>query len=112
MTFSQIQDALKPLWKYAGAQIAGRWNRQCYEEEPGIKFPMPPAPAADVLDGAGDEDFRQSLDEMCMSLNELAQDAIEVTFYDTGVRRGREPRRRIARRFRDALRRADPAAIM
>ena len=33
----------------------------------------------------GDEDFRQSLDEMCMSLNELSQAgaAIEVTFYDT-----------------------------
>jgi hypothetical protein len=33
---------------------------------------------------AGDMDFRQSLDEMCMSLNELAEQgaAIEVTFYD------------------------------
>jgi hypothetical protein len=32
----------------------------------------------------GDEDFRQALDEMCMALNELAQDGapIEVTFYD------------------------------
>jgi len=33
----------------------------------------------------GDEDFRQSLDEMCMGLNEIADQgaAIEVTFYDT-----------------------------
>ena len=33
----------------------------------------------------GDEDFRQSLDEMCMGINELAEQgaAIEVTFYDT-----------------------------
>ncbi|MEQ1659044.1 MAG: DUF6806 family protein, partial [Hylemonella sp.] len=32
-----------------------------------------------------DDDFRQSLDEMCMNLNELSQAgaAIEVTFYDT-----------------------------
>src|SRR5690606_19461737 len=32
----------------------------------------------------GDENFRQQLDEMCMSLNELAEQgaAIEVTFYD------------------------------
>ncbi len=32
----------------------------------------------------GDDDFRQALDEMCMGLNELAQDGapIEVTFYD------------------------------
>jgi hypothetical protein len=34
---------------------------------------------------AGDEDFRQELDEMCMALNELAEQgaAIEITFYDT-----------------------------
>jgi hypothetical protein len=34
---------------------------------------------------AGDEDFRQALDEMCMALNELAEQgaALEVTFYDT-----------------------------
>ena len=33
---------------------------------------------------SGDDDFRQSLDEMCMSLNELtaAGAPIEVTFYD------------------------------
>ncbi|WP_219924982.1 DUF6806 family protein, partial [Halomonas sp. ND22Bw] len=33
----------------------------------------------------GDEDFRQELAEMCMALNELAEQgaAIEVTFYDT-----------------------------
>jgi hypothetical protein len=33
----------------------------------------------------GDEDFKQALDEMCMSLNELAERgaSIEVTFYDT-----------------------------
>src|SRR5256885_11176084 len=33
----------------------------------------------------GDEDFRQSLDDMCMGINELAEQgaAIEVTFYDT-----------------------------
>jgi hypothetical protein len=33
----------------------------------------------------GDEDFRQALDEMCMSLNELSESGapIEVSFYDT-----------------------------
>jgi hypothetical protein len=32
----------------------------------------------------GDDDFKQALDEMCMSLNELSEQgaAIEVTFYD------------------------------
>jgi hypothetical protein len=34
---------------------------------------------------AGDDDFRQVLDEVCMNLNEVAAQgtAIEVTFYDT-----------------------------
>ena len=34
---------------------------------------------------AGDDDFRQVLDEVCMNLNEVAAlgAAIEVTFYDT-----------------------------
>jgi len=33
---------------------------------------------------AGDEDFRQTLDDVCMNLNEVAETgaAIEVTFYD------------------------------
>ena len=33
---------------------------------------------------AGDDDFRQSLDDMCMNLNEIAATgaSIEVTFYD------------------------------
>jgi hypothetical protein len=41
----------------------------------------------------GDEDFRQSLDEMCMSLNELSQEgaAIEVTFYDAEFDEEEEP---------------------
>jgi hypothetical protein len=41
----------------------------------------------------GDEDFRQSLDEMCMSLNELSQEgaAIEVTFYDAEFDEDEEP---------------------
>src|SRR5438105_1956710 len=41
----------------------------------------------------GDEDFRQSLDEMCMSLNELSAQgaAIEVTFYDADFDEEEEP---------------------
>jgi hypothetical protein len=46
-----------------------------------------------VLDGRRRQDFRQQLDEMCMSLNELAEEgaAIEVTFYDAEFDEEEEP---------------------
>lgn len=84
VTFDQLQDALTPLWKYAGAKSLAAAAQSAYEEEPGIRFDA----TAHVLQMCwtvpGDEDFRQSLDEMCMSLNEISQQgaAIEVTFYD------------------------------
>ncbi len=82
--FGQLQDALKPLWKYAGARSLADGSISAYEEEPGIRFD----PKEHVLQMCwtvrGEEDFRQSLDDMCMNLNELAERgaAIEVTFYD------------------------------
>ena len=82
--FDQLQEALTPLWKYAGARSLAAGAASAYEEEPGIQFD----PKAHMLQMCwtvrGDEDFRQSLDEMCMGLNELAEQgaAIEVTFYD------------------------------
>lgn len=85
VVFGQLQDALKPLWKYAGARSLADAAESSYEDEPGIKFD----PQEHVLQMcwtvAGDDDFRQALDEMCMNLNDLAQAgaAIEVTFYDT-----------------------------
>jgi hypothetical protein len=84
VVFQQIQEALKPLWKYAGAKSLADGAASAYEEEPGIQF----EPKEHLLQMCwtveGDEDFRQALDEMCMSLNELSQTgaAIEVTFYD------------------------------
>ncbi len=84
VTYAQIQDALKPLWKYAGAKSLADGAGSSYEEEPGIEF----EPKEHVLSMCwtvpGDEDFRQALDEMCMSLNDLAAQgaALEVTFYD------------------------------
>lgn len=83
--FEQIQDALKPLWKYAGARSLTDGAVSAYEEEPGIKFDAQERVLQICWTVRGDDDFRQSLDEMCMSLNELAElgAAIEVTFYDT-----------------------------
>jgi hypothetical protein len=81
-SFEQIQEALKPLWKYAGARSLADGANSVYEEEPGIRLEHMLQICWTV---AGDEDFRQALDEMCMALNELAEQgaAIEVTFYDT-----------------------------
>jgi hypothetical protein len=84
VTYAQIQDALKPMWKYAGAKSLADGAQSVYEEEPGIKFDAPEHLLRMCWTVPGDEDFRQSLDEMCMSLNELSGEgaAIEVTFYD------------------------------
>ena len=84
VTYAQIQDALKPLWTYAGAKSLADGAESAYEEEPGIKFDASEHLLTMCWTVAGDEDFRQQLDEMCMSLNELAEEgaAIEVTFYD------------------------------
>ena len=94
VTYAQLQDALKPLWTYAGAKsladgagqrLRGRARHQV-RRAPSTCFSM-------CWTVAGDEDFRQSLDEMCMSLNELAEQgaAIEVTFYDAEFDEEEEP---------------------
>ena len=84
VTYAQLQEALKPLWTYAGAKSLADGAESAYEEEPGIKFDAPERLLTMCWTVAGDVDFRQQLDEMCMSLNELAEEgaAIEVTFYD------------------------------
>jgi hypothetical protein len=85
VTFAQIQEALTPLWKYAGAKSLADGATSVYEEEPGIRFEQKDHVLQMCWTVPGDEDFRQALDEMCMALNELAAQgaAIEITFYDT-----------------------------
>lgn len=81
---NQLQDALRPLWKYAGALSLEDGAVSSYSEEPGIVFNAQEHSLQLCWTVPGDDDFRQSLDEMCMNLNELtaAGAAIEVTFYD------------------------------
>ncbi|HMZ87253.1 MAG TPA: hypothetical protein PKN26_09230 [Giesbergeria sp.] len=83
--YDQLQDALKPLWKYAGARSLADGAASAYEEEPGIQFDAKAHTLQMCWTVRGDEDFRQSLDDMCMGLNDLAEQgaAIEITFYDT-----------------------------
>jgi len=115
VVFNQIQDALRPLWSYAGARSLQDGAVSAYEEEPGIKFDTQEHLLQICWTVAGDEDFRQSLDEMCMNLNELAQQgaAIEVTFYDADYdeedeQSGQESRDDFVMLFVGP----DPAAIM
>ena len=84
VNFAQLQEALKPLWSYAGAKSLAKGAASAYEEEPGIKFDADKHLLQMCWTVPGDEDFRQSLDELCMGLNELAEMGapIEVTFYD------------------------------
>lgn len=81
----QLQDALAPLWRYAGARSLSEGAKSLYDEEPGIVFDAKEHQLQVCWTVAGDEDIRQILDEMCMNLNELcAQGAsIEVSVFDT-----------------------------
>ena len=84
VTFEQLQEALKPIWRYSGAKSLVAAAESSYEEEPGIRFDAKKHLLQMCWTVPGDEDFRQALDEMCMGLNDLAEAGapIEVTFYD------------------------------
>lgn len=84
VSFEQLQEALKPLWKYAGSRSLAAGAASVYEEEPGIRFDAAKHLLQMCWTVPGDDDFRQALDEMCMGLNDLAEAGapIEVTFYD------------------------------
>lgn len=80
-----VQEALKPLWAYAGANSLAAGARSSYEEEPGIRFNAKEHLLQICWTVPGDEDFRQVMEEACMGLNDIAATGapIEVSFYDT-----------------------------
>ncbi len=82
--FSSVEDALKPLWLYAGAKSLAGGSTSSYEEEPGIRFDPQEHLLQMCWTVAGDEDFRQVMEEACMGLNDIAATGspIEVSFYD------------------------------
>jgi hypothetical protein len=82
--FDQLQEALKPLWTYAGAKSLADGAASAYEEEPGIRHDTNDHVLQVCWTIKGEDDFRQVLDEVCMGLNDLtrAGAALEVTFYD------------------------------
>jgi hypothetical protein len=79
-----IQEALKPLWLYAGARSLAEGASSLYEEEPGIRFDADLHRLQLCWTVQGDEDFRMVMEDLCMNLNDLsaAGAQIEVTFYD------------------------------
>ena len=85
VAFAQIQEALKPLWAYAGAKSLADGAASAYEDEPGIRFDAPQHLLQVCWTVSGDEDFRQVIEETCMALNDIAAAgaALEVSFYDT-----------------------------
>jgi uncharacterized protein (DUF2267 family) len=85
VTYAQLQDALKPLWAYAGASSLAKGAVSSYEEEPGIRVDEKEHVLHMCWTVSASEDFRNCLEEMCMNLNELASagTAIEVSIYDT-----------------------------
>ena len=85
VAYSQIQDALKPLWQYAGARSLAAAAESTYEDEPGIRFDAEAHLLQMCWTVPGDEDFRQVIEEACMGLNDIAASGapLEVSFYDT-----------------------------
>jgi uncharacterized protein (DUF2267 family) len=85
VTYAQLQDALKPLWSYAGSSSLAKGSVSAYEEEPGIRLDDKTHVLSMCWTVSADEDFRSNLEEMCMNLNELscAGAGIEISIYDT-----------------------------
>jgi len=85
VVYGQIQDALKPLWQYAGARSLAAAAESSYEDEPGIRFDAEAHVLQMCWTVPGDEDFRQVIEEACMGLNDIAAAGapLEISFYDT-----------------------------
>lgn len=79
-----VKEAVSPLWLYAGARNFTEGAVSAYEEEPGIEFNAKEHVLQLCWTVRGSEEFRQSLDDVCMNLNDLAERGcvLEVTFYD------------------------------
>lgn len=85
VVLAQVQEALRPIWTYAGAKSLAAAARSAYEEEPGIRFNAAEHLLQICWTVTGDEDFRQVMEEACMALNDIAAEGapLEVSFYDT-----------------------------
>ena len=82
--FKALQEAVKPLWKYAGAKSLSEGYQSLYEEETGIQFEANEHKLQICWTVRGNDDFRQVLDDLCMNINDIsaAGAQLEITFYD------------------------------
>ncbi len=85
VSYAQLEEALKPVWSYAGAKTMAKGAISAYDEEPGIRVDDKTHVLQMCWTVAARENFRNNLEEMCMNLNELASAgaAIEISIYDT-----------------------------
>jgi len=83
--YEQIQEALRPLWQYAGARSLAAAAESAYEDEPGIRFDAAARQLQICWTVPGGDEFRQVVEEACMALNDIASAGapLEVSFYDT-----------------------------
>jgi hypothetical protein len=114
VSLNQLQEALKPLWRYAGARSLNEGSISSYEDEPGIKFDGLEHLLQLCWTVKGEDDFRQILEEVCMNLNDIADAgaAIEVTFYDAEFDEEEEPDRKSRDDFLLLFVGPNPAAIL
>src|SRR5690554_2538268 len=113
--YEQIQEALRPLWQYAGGRSLAAAAESSYEDEPGIRFDAPAHMLQICWTVSGDEDFRQVMEEACMGLNDIAAAGapLEVSFYDTEFDEDEAPKDAEARDdFMMCFVGPTPAAIM
>ena len=110
-----LQEAVKPLWKYAGAKSLSEGAQSLYEEETGIRFEATDHKLQMCWTVRGNDDFRQVLDDLCMNINDIsaAGAQLEITFYDTEFDDDEESRGTESRDdFVILFVGPDPAAIM
>jgi uncharacterized protein (DUF2267 family) len=115
VVYQQIQEALKPLWQYAGARSLAAAAESAYEDEPGIRFDAQAHVLQMCWTVPGDEDFRQVIEEACMGLNDIASAGapLEISFYDTEFDEDEAPEEEEARDdFMMCFVGPTPAAIM
>lgn len=81
---SVLDEALRPLLRYAGTRSLADGYHSLYDDEPGIQVDAKQRSLHICWTVAGDVDFRQVMEEVCMGLNDIADEgaALEVTFYD------------------------------
>lgn len=91
LTRKQVEEALKPLWKYAGAKSLDD-APSLFEEEPGITFDAQKRVLSLCWTVEGNADFQSALDEACGGINELSAEGagIEVSYYDNDDEEGRD----------------------